>query len=347
MVPAVNEPAAISRGPVTLRISGPIDIRIAEEAARRLSAAVGFSSGECEEVALAVTELASNLIRHAGGGTLSLEPTSREARQGIKIESADCGPGFADFERALTDGFTTARSLGTGLGAVNRLMDELEYRPAATAGAHIVCRRWLRPRTAASAAPALDFGVASRAYRHMRENGDAFVICKWADKALAGVIDGLGHGQFAQRASQAARQYVEQHYDQPLEALFRGAGRACQATRGVVMMLVLIDAGRGTFTVASVGDIELRTWGTPERLGLIPRRGIVGLNAPRPAIAEHPFTPGTVLVMHSDGLGSRWEFSDFPWIGHESASITAQRLLTALARDDDDATVLVVRYAPS
>ncbi|HEX5206854.1 MAG TPA: ATP-binding protein [Steroidobacteraceae bacterium] len=347
MVSTVSQPGASSLRPVTMRIADPVDIRIAEDAARRLSASVGFSAGDCEEVALAVTELASNLIRHAGGGTLSLEPTSREARQGIQIESADSGPGFEDFERALTDGFSTLRSLGTGLGAVNRLMDELEYSPGGSAGAHIVCRRWVRQRAASSAAPKLDFGVASRAYRQLHENGDAFVICKWGDKALAGVIDGLGHGQFAQRAAQAARQYVEQHHDQPLEALFRGAGRACQATRGVVMMLVLLDASRQTFTVASVGDIELRVWGGPERLALVPRRGVVGLRAPAPATAEHPFSPRTVLVMHSDGLRSRWDFSDFPWIAHETASVAAQRLLAALARDDDDATVLVVRNMPS
>src|SRR6185437_10270154 len=117
--------------------------------------------------------------------------------------------------------------------------------------------------------------------------------------------------------------------------------------RAVVMMLVLLDASRQTFTVASVGDIELRVWGGPERLALVPRRGVVGLRAPAPATAEHPFSPRTVLVMHSDGLRSRWDFSDFPWIAHETASVAAQRLLAALARDDDDATVLVVRNMPS
>lgn len=339
----MSEPAATAAQPVSLRIADPIHVTMAERAARDLSASVGFPAVECEEVALAVTELASNLIRHAGGGTLSLAPATRGASQGIQIESADAGPGFDDFERALTDGFTTSRGLGTGLGTVNRLMDELECRPAGATGAHIVCRRWLRPRAPSSPTPALDFGVASRAYRHERENGDAFVIRKWAGKALAGVIDGLGHGQFAQRASRTARQYVEQHHDQPLEALFRGAGRACQATRGVVMMLVLIDADRGTFTVASVGDIELRVWGGVERVGFIPRRGIVGLNAPLPAVVEHPFTPTTMLIMHSDGLRPHWDFNAFPWMGRESAPVTAHRLLTALAREDDDATVLVVR----
>lgn len=343
----MTELAATASPAVAMRIVDPVDVTIAENAARHLSATVGFSAVECEEVVLAVTELASNLIRHAGGGTLSLTPAWSEARRGIQIESADAGPGFEDFERALTDGFTTSRGLGTGLGTVNRLMDELECEPAGTAGARIVCRRWLRPETSASVTASLDFGVASRPYRNLRENGDAFVICKWGDKALAGVIDGLGHGQFAQRASQAARQYIEQHHDQPLPALFRGAGRACQATRGVVMMLALIDTTRRTFTVASVGDIELRVWGATQRLGFVPRRGVVGLNAPSPTLVEHPFTPAMVLVMHSDGLRSQWDFNDFPWIGRESASISAQRLLTALAREDDDATVLVVRNTPS
>lgn len=332
---------------VTMRVVDSVDVTFAENAARHLSSSVGFSPVECEEVALAVIELASNLIRHAGGGTLSLTPAARDERRGIQIESADAGPGFEDFERALTDGFTTSRGLGTGLGTVNRLMDELECGPAGTVGAHIVCRRWLRPRLSASVTSPLEFGVASRPYRNLRENGDAFVIRKWGDKALAGVIDGLGHGRFAQRASRAARQYIEQHHDQPLHALFRGAGRACQATRGVVMMLMLIDTTRRTLTVASVGDIELRVWGSAERFSLIPRRGVVGLNAPQPATTEHAFTPAMVLVMHSDGLRAQWSFEDFPWIGRESASTTAQRLLTALARDDDDATVLVIRNGPS
>jgi anti-sigma regulatory factor (Ser/Thr protein kinase)/serine/threonine protein phosphatase PrpC len=344
----MSEPAASPIQATTMHVASPVDVAVAENAARQLSASVGFSSVECEEVALAVTELASNLIRHAGGGTLSLAPASSEARQGIQIESDDQGPGFEDFERALTDGFTTSRGLGTGLGTVNRLMDELECRPAGASGAHIVCRRWLRSRKSASATLPLDFGVASRPYHNLRENGDAFVICKWADKALAGVIDGLGHGQYAQRASRAARQYIEQHHDQPLEALFRGAGRACQATRGVVMTLALIDASRRTFTVGSVGDVELRVWERGEqRHGLIPRRGVVGLNAPPPAIVEHPFTPTTVLIMHSDGVGSHWDFNSFPWLAHESAPVTAHRMLSALARENDDATILVVRNTKS
>jgi serine/threonine protein phosphatase PrpC len=164
--------------------------------------------------------------------------------------------------------------------------------------------------------------------------------------ALAGVIDGLGHGQFAQRAAQTARQYVEHHFDQPLEAIFRGVGRACRATRGVVMALARIDSARQTFAVATIGNIEVRVIGSPTRINLIIRRGVIGLNAPSPLIVEHPWTNTTILIMHSDGLRTHWDWSDFAGLAPEPAGVIAQRLLRALGKTDDDATVLVVRSTP-
>src|SRR5215471_8678078 len=84
-------------------------------------------------------------------------------------------------------------------------------------------------------AMALDCGAATRTHPLMTVNGDAFVLKQWSTGALVGVIDGLGHGQCAHQAAQTAWQYVENHFDQPLGTIFRGAGHVCQATRGVVM----------------------------------------------------------------------------------------------------------------
>src|SRR6185437_5556014 len=185
---------------------------------------LGFSPRDCDDIALAVTELASNLLKHAAGGELRFEPTEAAGRKGLRIESLDCGPGIPDFERALRDGYSSAGSLGTGLGTVNRLMDDLQYHLQPAGGSRITCSRLLRtgPRQHARH---LEIGVASRAYRQVLENGDAYVSREWGTGSLVGVIDGLGHGQFAHRAAQVARQYIDQHYDLPLEALFRGVGR--------------------------------------------------------------------------------------------------------------------------
>jgi serine/threonine protein phosphatase PrpC len=248
-------------------------------------------------------------------------------------------------ERAVTDGYSTAGGLGIGLGTVNRLMDDLEFFSNSQAGLRVVCQRWLRPRPSAFGAARLAFGAATRPCRLGPENGDAFIIRQWESYALAGVIDGLGHGQFAQRAAQTARQYIEQHFDQPLPALFRGAERACRATRGVVLALARFDLARRNVQVASVGNVEVRLLGGPTRLNLLARRGIIGLNAPSPAPTEHPWASSSLLVMHSDGLHTHWEWEQFRGAAQDSPTVLAHQLLRALGKMEDDATVIVVSNA--
>jgi serine/threonine protein phosphatase PrpC len=84
-------------------------------------------------------------------------------------------------------------------------------------------------------------------------------------------------------------------------------------------------------------------FGSVEPMNFAVRRGIVGVNAPNPAVTQHRWQPNYLLVLHSDGLTTRWRWEDFPGLGRTSASVIARRLLQALAKDDDDATVLVVK----
>src|SRR6266576_822601 len=220
-------------GRLVLSVETSAQARSACLAARKLAQSIGFTADASEEIALVASELASNLIKHAGGGALELTPLDSAGALGLEIVSEDKGPGIGDVELALTDGYSTVGSLGVGLGAVNRLMDSLQFSPSPQGGLRVVCQRWIRTNGRDIAGRRLAFGAATRSYHLMRENGDTFVIRQWGNHALAGIIDGLGHGEFAQRASQTARQYLEHHFDQPLESLFQGAGRACRATRGV------------------------------------------------------------------------------------------------------------------
>ncbi|HXH09551.1 MAG TPA: ATP-binding SpoIIE family protein phosphatase [Alphaproteobacteria bacterium] len=329
--------------PVTLMS----DVYVARQAARDMARAMGFDEDESEAVVLAVSELASNLVKYAQGGTLTLMPVNDGERVGLRIESHDTGPGIANTEQAIVDGFSTAGSLGYGLGSVNRLMSQFDITSqcGAGAGTHIVCTRWLRTDAPPANPCPLEFGAASRPYSLLSVNGDAFVIKRWSASALVGLIDGVGHGQDAHHAAQTARQYVETHCDQPLDAIFRGVGRACRATRGVVMALVRFDFKGNDirFSCASIGNIEAHLFGVPNRQPFIVRRGILGVNAPIPQVTEHRWQAGAVLVLHSDGVSSRWGLADFPRLATESATTTAQSLLRALAKEHDDATVVVVK----
>lgn len=320
------------------------DVGAARRAARAVAAAMGFTPQTCEEIALAMTELATNLIKHArGGGTLTLTPLEERGRIMLEIQSLDAGPGIRDVELALGDRYSTVGSRGTGLGAVNRLMDEFDIASPRGSGTRIVCRKWLREYTASARSCPLAFGVASRPRTMGEANGDAFVVHQWAESVLVGVIDGLGHGQFAHRAAQTARQYVESHFDLPLDQIFRGSGRACRATRGVVMALARFDWGKGRLTFASVGNIAARVFPRSESFSFAIRRGVIGLNAPSAVVTEHAWPPEHVLVLHSDGVSTHWGWQDFPRWTERAAAVMAQELLHARAKKEDDATVIVVR----
>ena len=316
---------------------------VARRLARSMAGELGFAEKAAEEIGLVAGELAANLVRHAGGGQMVLERLEEDGRVGLRMDAQDSGPGIVDVDRAMIDGFSTAGGLGYGLGTANRLMDDLEVDSERGKGTHVVGRRWLRVDTERAAGCPLDFGAASRPHPKMAANGDAFVIEKWESSALVGVIDGLGHGQFAHRAAQAARQYVDSHFDRPLGEIFRGVGHSCRATRGVVMALARFDWGAGKLTFASVGNVEARVCGAPAPVRFIARRGVIGGRAPAPLVSECGWEPSCMMALYSDGLTGHWEWKDFAHLRDRSAASVAQEMLRTLGKDNDDATVIVVK----
>jgi len=308
---------------------------------------LGFNTKESGDLAIVVTELVSNIVIHARCGQLVLTPIEEHGRVGIKIESQDTGPGIANVEQAIADGFSTVGSLGYGLGTINRLMDafDVQSQPGAGGKTLITCLRWKRDSSHDPYHCPISIGVATRPRLDSEFNGDAFVIKMWNKYALIALIDGLGHGEYAHHAARQAKEYLEMHYDQPLPIIFRGVGRACQATRGVVMAVALFDWGSRPIRLAfaSIGNIEARVFYCPIPMNLVAQRGVIGLNAPQPVIAEYNWNPAYVMILHSDGISSKWRWSRFPELAEASAAYTARHLLQSLAGNDDDATVMVVR----
>jgi hypothetical protein len=243
----------------------------------------------------------------------------------------------------LIDGFSTSGGLGIGLGSVNRLMDELDIRSEPGNGTQIVTRKWLRENGHAIEPCPLGFGSAMRPMISGQPNGDAVVIKRRRGSALAGIIDGLGHGPFANRAALAARQYVETHCDLPLQDIFLGTGRACRATRGVVMALARFDWEQERLSFASVGNVEARVLKHPESYSFAVRRGILGVNPITPLVTEHEWTPDNMMVLHSDGVRTHWGWKDFAGLSEQPASVMAQEMLRMLARENDDASLIIIR----
>lgn len=326
-------------------VSQPADVVVARRVGTQLALEIGFPEVAAQEIALVISELGANLVKYAGSGVIVVARDSDGQRVAIRVESHDQGPGIANIDLAVRDGFSTGGSLGSGLGAVNRLMDSLEISSNMTMGTDIVATRWVRvPEPPAGRCP-LEVGVATVAKAGQVENGDSYVIKGWSQRLLVGVIDGLGHGEPASRAAQAARSYILAHYDQPIAAIFRGTAIACRSTRGVVMALASIDWGIGKITFGSIGNIESRAVDYPGRFNVIVRRGIVGVNAPEPKVIELDWPAAATLILHSDGISTHWRWGEVAHLRDLPATTMARELLRVLARPQDDSTILVVKAA--
>lgn len=330
-----------------ISVSDTADVILAERRAKAVVGEMDFADPEIEEIAIVVRELASNIVKHAGDGSISVVPHEGDGRAGIDIRAEDFGPGIADVDQALEDGYSTAGSLGYGLGAVHRLMDNVVIGSDGNeeTGVQIVATRWHSETSSRGARRPIAAGAATRAKPGLDHNGDAFIIKHGDGNMLVGVIDGLGHGQTAHDAAQQARQHVRTHANQSLSRLFRGVERACRNTRGVVMALARFDLVSGKITLGSVGNISVKVLDSPEPMNVVTPRGVLGANAPQPAVREWDWDRTYTLVMHSDGITNRWSRDEFDNLEDASATRVARKLLRSFSEERDDATVLVVKEA--
>jgi serine/threonine-protein kinase RsbT len=120
-----------------------IDVDRSRRAARALATALRFPTEATEGIVLAVSELATNLVRYSSGGSICLGTVEGPRGRGVRIESRDGGPGILDVPRALEDGYSTGGGLGSGLPAVRRLMDDFAI-DSGPAGTVVVAQRWLQ-----------------------------------------------------------------------------------------------------------------------------------------------------------------------------------------------------------
>lgn len=127
-----------------LSIRREVDIYVAMSRARELATAAGFNAVDRTRIEIVILELARNLLVHAGGGSLNLARIEDPVRgAGVAVEAQDEGPGIADIELALQDGYSTAHSLGAGLPGVRRLMDEFEIASTVGVGTRVRTVKWL------------------------------------------------------------------------------------------------------------------------------------------------------------------------------------------------------------
>ncbi len=128
--------------PVIVRIAADADIVAARNTGREIASRLSFSTVDLTLIATAISEVARNIAVYAAPGRLSVQLVERDGRRGVRVTAVDDGPGIADIDRALQDGYSTGASLGVGLPGARRLMDDFEIASKVGAGTTITMIKW-------------------------------------------------------------------------------------------------------------------------------------------------------------------------------------------------------------
>jgi serine/threonine-protein kinase RsbT len=125
-------------------IDGELDILSARRSGRELATALGFDAVSQTLIATAISELGRNILKYAGHGAILLREAARNGARGVTVVATDEGPGIADLALAMTDGFSTGRSLGLGLPGTKRLMDDFDLVSEVGSGTVVTTTMWAR-----------------------------------------------------------------------------------------------------------------------------------------------------------------------------------------------------------
>jgi serine/threonine-protein kinase RsbT len=131
-------------GEVVVPIRADVDVVIARQKIRALVSDLRFSGSELTLIATAISEVARNIVSYAGSGEIVMRVVQQGQRRGITVVARDKGPGIADIERAMEDGFSTSRGLGLGLPGSKRLMDDFKLVSEIGKGTEITMTKWVR-----------------------------------------------------------------------------------------------------------------------------------------------------------------------------------------------------------
>lgn len=327
----------------SIAISDVSQIGEARRCASRFADEVGFDETTRGKAAIIATELATNLAHHASAGEVFLR-TMHGASKGLEILSIDHGPGISNITQCLEDGYSTRGTAGNGLGAVRRLSSVFEMESSPSAGTVVVSQLLFdRPP---SATPRSSWGVIGRQAPMETFCGDTWRLAERAEDLVLMMVDGLGHGPEAAKAADLAAKSFEQDPFAPLSETAQRIDRAMRGSRGGAVALACLEWQAGIVRYVGVGNISarLKPIGDEPARGLLSHNGIVGVQARKIQEFQYPLPQDGILVMHTDGLQTRWSLEGYPgWISYHPATM-AGMLYRDHTRGRDDVTVAVVRF---
>lgn len=364
-----------------IAISEASQIAEARRGATDIAASLGADELSTGKTAIVATELATNLIKHGGGGEVLLSAYESGNAAGVQLIALDKGRGIANLQECLRDGYSSAGSAGHGLGAIRRQSQMMEVATWPGFGTAIIARvdvpnsrvrvgvpdrapdhrvgvlddrvlddrdhmGVLKDRAGESAgAHPPPFGYVSVPKPGEDVCGDACAVVQTPTGRIAIAVDGLGHGPNAAIAATEALRLFHRHHRLPVPQILEYLHAGLRPTRGAAVSVASHDVARATVIYGGIGNIAGSLHLGTETRRMISLNGTAGHVARRIQTFDYP-APGGLLIMHSDGVATSWSLERYPGIQRMHPTLIAAVLYRDHARRRDDATVLAMKLEP-
>jgi anti-sigma regulatory factor (Ser/Thr protein kinase) len=328
---------------VSITPNDPSQTGNARRQALSLAVTMDFDELRRGQLGIIVTEAAHNIAAHAGQGEIILSAWAYNGTAGIDMLALDKGPGIENISAALQDGYSTAGTPGNGLGAISRLAGIFQVYSSSGNGTAVFARVLRTVRDTESESHSYDMSVISIPITGESVCGDAWSAERSAGRSLYIVADGLGHGPFAaEAAGEAVRIFHLVSQFEP-DRILSEIHSALAKTRGAAVSVAEILHQEQVLRYAGAGNIVGVICSGGKTRSLVSMNGTVGHTIGKIQQFTYPWPPESALIMHSDGLGTRWNIEQYPGLASRHPALLAGVLFRDFCRKRDDATILVSR----
>lgn len=310
--------------------------KLAYEAVLRL----GGDTRRAEAAATVAAELAANIVKHAPGGEMLFGELKAGPECALELHAVDTGPGIGNVAACLR-GAPPSGTAPTGLVAVKQLAEgfQIHTRPGQGTVVWARCAINGHPRMGKR----FDFGGVSVAVKGEEMCGDAWDIRESSEEMRVILTDGLGHGPLAAAAARKAVAVFQNHPPVDLPECLRAIHQDLSGTRGAAATLARLSLKGGDVALAGVGNVTGRILETETAKTFSGDNGTLGAGIRKITEYKPPWSSHSVLVLHSDGISTRWDISKYPGLAAAHPALIAGVIYRDFRNRHDDSTVVVIR----
>jgi anti-sigma regulatory factor (Ser/Thr protein kinase) len=304
----------------------------------------GFNHVRVGEVDIIVSELTSNLIKFADKGEI-LYRISGTPNTYVEIFCIDNGPGHDDMQRMMTDGSSSANTLGHGLGAIERLSDIFQIYSMPEWGTVCYSRVYMNKQEThfRKILNEMQVGIIQVPIPNENICGDGYYTRTDENNTLFFLGDGLGHGIHAHNAVSTAIDAIKECNEILPSEILRYVHSAVKKTRGLVATVAVLNHANKEWRVCGIGNILTQMYRGIESKNYMSYNGILGHNIPKTLNDYTSDGAFQTIIMCSDGIKGKWSPVNYPSILKYHPSVIASVIFKDFARRTDDMSIMVAK----